>query len=320
MRPTPLIPFFAAAIPTAATCLPVRSWLVRREGFDRPNERSSHSVPTPRGGGIACALGAVAGSTVSRLCGRGPSSAWLVSSSVLGGVGWLDDVRGLAPLPRLGTQVVVGAATGASAGGMLGTAFGAMALPAIVNAFNFMDGINGISGGTAASWGVSVGSDSRLADSQRLQGLLTAGMGVGFLPYNAPKASMFLGDVGSYLFGAGIAVTVIESALSEEQLKFSKCMVAIGPLVPYLADTGMTILQRLIRHESVTEAHREHVYQRLVHEIGLEHWMVSSLMAIASLGCGIACRSQSRAYTVIPIAIAYLVSPYALRRFRASST
>src|SRR5690606_19964914 len=98
----------------------VRSWLHRRRSFDHPNERSSHAVPTPRGGGLACAMGALVGAVASRLLGSGPSSSWIGSSAVLGFVGRVDDVANIAPVPRLGAQVLVGCVAGARAGGPLG--------------------------------------------------------------------------------------------------------------------------------------------------------------------------------------------------------
>ncbi len=311
-----MIPFLAAAIPTAGIMPLVRSWLLHRENLDHPNERSSHSVPTPRGGGLACAVGGASGSVVARILVDGPSREWIAASAVLGGIGWVDDVRGLSPLPRLGGQILIGAAVGARAGGRPGSVFGAVAFPAIVNAFNFMDGINGISGGTAFAWGCCVGSDDTLTPQQRTQGLLVAGMGAGFLPYNSPRALIFLGDTGSYLLGAAIAVTTIESTFSRKQLCLPGSLSVIGPLVPYLADTGTTIARRIVRRDAITKAHREHVYQRLVHEFGLSHSVVASFVAFSSILCGTACRPPYRPRTAIVTGLGYLVSPEILRIFR----
>ena len=303
---------------TAAAGPLVRSWLRRRQSLDHPNDRSSHTVPTPRGGGLACAAGALAGSLAGQRRGNGPSTEWIGVSVALGAVGRLDDVSGMGPLPRLGAQAVAGAVTGARAGGLVGAAFGTVAVPAVINAFNFMDGINGISGGTAAAWGLSVATQPALSPQLRAQGALTAGMGVGFLPYNVPTASMFLGDVGSYLLGSGIAVTVVEGSFLQGKPNPRGALRVIAPLALYLADTGITIIRRALRGESVTEAHREHAYQQLVHETGWPHWVVSTLVAGASAACGAAGRSTQGAGAIGPIVAGYLAAPGLLKRSGAS--
>ncbi|WP_370452382.1 glycosyltransferase family 4 protein [Dietzia sp. ANT_WB102] len=304
-----------SALSTAVVAPRVRSWLRRRQSLDHPNGRSSHTVPTPRGGGLACAAGALAGSLAGRRFGNGPSAEWIGASAALGAVGRLDDMVGLGPLPRLGAQAVAGVLVGARAGGLAGAAFGIVALPAIINAFNFMDGINGISGGTAAAWGLSVATHPTLSPQLRAQGALSAGMGLGFLPYNVPKASMFLGDVGSYLLGSGIAVTVVGGSFREMKPDPRGALSVLAPLALYLADTGSTILRRALRGESVTEAHREHAYQQLVHETGWPHWVVSGFVAGVSVACGMAGRSSYSAAAIAPIVAGYLAAPGLLKRF-----
>ena len=308
-----------SAVSTAGAGPLVRKWLRRRKSFDHPNERSSHTVPTPRGGGLACAFGGAVGAGASRLFGAGATPIWVGASVTLGALGRFDDVASLPPVFRLGAQVVTGAAAGARIGGPLGAAAGAVAIPSIVNAFNFMDGINGISGGTAAAWGSVVASDPSLVRSSRAQGALTAGMGLGFLPYNVPRASMFLGDVGSYLLGSGIAVTVLESAFTDGCPNPRAAGRALAPLAPYLADTGITIVRRALRGDAVTEAHREHAYQRMVHETGWPHWAVSGLVASASAACGLVGRSRYGIVAVAPVVALYLSSP-SLARLVISQT
>ena len=223
----------------------------------------------------------------------------------------------MKPAPRLGAQVLVGTIAGARTGGPLGAAVGAVTIPAIVNAFNFMDGINGISGGTAVAWGAVTASERALAGRGRTQAAITAGMGLGFLPYNVPRASMFLGDVGSYLLGSGIAVTVLESAFTNGRLDLHGASKAGAPLSLYLADTANTIVRRAFRGESVTEAHREHTYQRLAHETGWPHWAISGLVAGAATLCGLAARSRFGIAAGAPIVGLYLASP-SLARFAKS--
>ena len=304
----------ASASATMAASPAIKLWLVRQSVLDIPNERSSHSVPTPRGGGLACAVGAVVGAMVGNRAGVKVSASWVGCSSMLGLVGRIDDIAGLDPYFRLGAQVSAGLAAGSKCGGAGGALLGAASFPAIVNAFNFMDGINGISGGTAAAWGMCLATDSTLAPAVRLQGSIAAGMGLGFLPYNVPTASMFLGDVGSYLFGAGIAATVLEGSFSQGRLSLRAAVRVIAPIVPYLADTGTTIIRRAVRGDSVTAAHKEHAYQRLMQESGWPHWRVAGLVTLSSAACGVAARRSPGLYAIAPLACLYLLSPALVNR------
>jgi UDP-GlcNAc:undecaprenyl-phosphate GlcNAc-1-phosphate transferase len=158
-------------------------------------------------------------------------------------------------------------------------------LVAFVNAFNFMDGINGISCAcafvTGAAWWV-VG-DAAGADLLAAGGLVAAAAALGFGPVNVPRARMFLGDAGSYFLGAWLALLAVvglgEGAPPEA---------VVAPLVLYVADTATTLLRRVARGERWHEAHADHAYQRLVHA-GWSHTtttvFVAGLMALlATLG------------------------------------
>lgn len=298
---------------TVAAAPFVRQWLKKRQLLDVPNERSSHSFPIPRGGGLACAIGAGAGTAVSMAVRNPPSAAWAGSCGVLGIVGRCDDLVGLPASLRLGTQVACGLVVGGRAGDWKAAALSGLAVPAVVNAFNFMDGINGISGGTAAAWGLCIATDSALPSAVRYQGAITAGMGLGFLPFNVPNAAMFLGDVGSYLIGASVAATVVEGSVNARKLCLSAAVRLVTPLVPYLTDTGGTMLRRARQSQSLTQAHREHVYQRLVHELGWRHWEVSALVASAAIACGVAGRSRWGALVVGGVSAVYWMAPTGLK-------
>ncbi len=301
--------FVASALSTAASGPAVRRRLLATESIDRPNARSSHVLPTPRGGGLACAVGGVVGCLTARAMNRGVSAQWAASGALLGAVGRLDDVFGLSAAPRLGAQFLVGAVAGGSSGGVLGSIVGAVATPSIVNAFNFMDGINGISGGTALAWGLVLGTDESLSQSVRVQAAITAGMGLGFLPHNIPNASMFLGDVGSYLFGGGIAATVVHSALDNGRPTLGTVLRTLAPLAPYLADTGLTIARRAARGEKLTVAHREHAYQQLVSATQWPHWAVAGIASGAAAVCGVSARYQFGGLVVATAVGLYLIGP-----------
>ncbi|CAN5598020.1 glycosyltransferase family 4 protein [soil metagenome] len=256
--------------------------------LDMPNHRSSHVQPTVRGGGVACLAALLVvwlGATVS---GVEMPHLSLMAAAVLAGVGLADDIWGLPSAGRLLAQVVVGVALGAALGGPGTMLLGALAFPVGVNAVNFMDGINGITGLTVSAWAIVVlvaGSGST-GPAATLLAALALGQAMGFLPWNVPRARMFLGDSGSYLFGALIAGAVLESHTSAST--GSAWLVVIAPLTIYLFDTGFTLLRRAGKRAPLLAAHREHLYQRLWPSGTQQHMQVALLVAGLSLLIGLA--------------------------------
>jgi UDP-N-acetylmuramyl pentapeptide phosphotransferase/UDP-N-acetylglucosamine-1-phosphate transferase len=262
--------------------------LRRTDSLDVPNHRSSHTVPTPRGGGIACVFGVVAGAWA------GPSlSAWpaglraaLAGSLALAVVGLSDDRRGLPPAPRLVAQAAVGAACGGVVGmpdhPVLWSLVGLVLVPAVVNMVNFMDGVNGMCAGHTVLWGsaaILVGVSSALP-TLVLLGLLAAGAFLGFLPWNFPRARVFLGDVGSYLAGGLVSTGIL---LVLPRVADGEVPVAplLAPMLLFAVDTGSTVVRRARAGQPLLQPHREHVYQRLVNEGGRSHPTVVAAMLIA---------------------------------------
>lgn len=253
-------------------------WLRRRGVMDVPNERSSHIAITPRGGGIAVLAAIGAALLVGHHGGRDAAVVYL-GALILGGVGLTDDFLGLSAKVRLGVLLLVGSLAGLLLGSLLPLilAVPVMAVwtAAYVNAFNFMDGINGISGLTAVVAGVAytlmgLEFDSRAAV---VIGVALAGAAVSFLPYNVPRAKVFLGDVGSYSLGFTIAALswIVWAA-------GAPLAMALAPTAVYLADTGVTLVRRYRRGAPLTEAHREHTYQVLTLG-GLSHSAVALAIA-----------------------------------------
>jgi UDP-N-acetylmuramyl pentapeptide phosphotransferase/UDP-N-acetylglucosamine-1-phosphate transferase len=280
---------FAVALVVALVCTPVVIWSAQRwRLIDVPNERSSHVSPVPRGGGIAVVVGSVSGFAVTDGSPSSVVAAVVAGALVLGAMGLVDDRIGLPALPRLAVQLLAPmlcALVVADHSGwrlVVGALLIALWVAAFVNAFNFMDGINGISGSQAAIAGLalSIAARGEADDSDVVAlGLAIAGASLGFLPFNVPRARIFLGDVGSYFMGfwlAGTAVVAVELGVSP--------LVVVGPFVIYLCDTGTVIVRRLHRGESLTQAHREHVYQRLV-LAGMSHTAVTSVCALGTLLC-----------------------------------
>lgn len=265
----------AASAPLLAPAL--RSWGL----VDVPNHRSSHATPTLRGGGLAPLVGILLTAGVATAAGVDvlPWAALAVCAAAAV-LGLVVDLREPTPLVRLVLLALLGAALGSMLGGPTTALLGAVALPVIVNVVNFMDGINGITALTALAWGAVVVLGATTAGTVAL-GALTLGAALGFLPWNLPRARMFLGDAGSYLVGA-----LMTAALLVEQAAGGRTLLVLAPLVPYLLDTGVTLVRRAARGERLTEAHREHLYQRLSCRPGWTHTRVSALWA--GLGLAVA--------------------------------
>lgn len=274
-----------------ATLTPAAIAVLRRiEAYDVPTERSSHIDRTLRGGGVAVAIGAVAGLVLGDSGDAASLTTMLVAVSILAVVGLIDDLRTLDVLPRLGAQLIGAALCLPWFLNNVSLPWGLRAMLAVaaviwmmgyVNAFNFMDGINGISSLSAMVAGatfVTIGMAEDLTLVTLAGGVLAAA-GLGFLPYNFPRARVFLGDVGSYFLGGWIAFVVLVMLVSNVSPE-----AAFGPLVIYLADTTFTLGSRIARRERWWESHHEHVYQRLI-DLGWGHVRTASLVAAASAAC-----------------------------------
>ena len=248
----------------------------RAQVIATPNERSSHTRPTPSGGGLGLGAAAVLVLAATAMLGGHDVIAVLPPALALAcWCGWSDDARPLRPLVKMGLLTVAALSlvwTLPIAGvelPMFGDLpFGALAVPltlfwlaGFANAFNFMDGIDGIaaitamvSGGAYALLGVRSG-DATLA----LVGAVTVGAALGFLPWNFPKARIFMGDAGSLPLGLLLAFSAV-LANASGALPFAASVLLLGPFV---FDASFTLLARALRGERVWRAHREHLYQRL---------------------------------------------------------
>jgi UDP-N-acetylmuramyl pentapeptide phosphotransferase/UDP-N-acetylglucosamine-1-phosphate transferase len=266
------IVFLAAAALSFGLILLLRP-LLQRHALAQPNARSSHTVPTPQGGGFAvigAVLVAVAGASV--LSGAiGNQSLWLVLAAtiVIAVVGAVDDVRTIAVLPRLFLQAAAVAIVIAALPGDLRlvppmpywlerTLLG-FALLWFVNLMNFMDGIDWMTVAEVvpvAAGLVLFGLMGALPHGALVVALALGGAVLGFAPFNRPVARLFLGDVGSLPIGLLLGWLLIELA--------GAGYLAAALLLPlyYLADATVTLLRRLARGEPVWQAHRTHFYQR----------------------------------------------------------
>jgi UDP-GlcNAc:undecaprenyl-phosphate/decaprenyl-phosphate GlcNAc-1-phosphate transferase len=278
-----------AAGATVAMAPPVSALLRRLAVIDYPGVRSSHELPTLRGGGLAPAA---AGSVVLAVTLPPGWGGLLIAVVTFGAVGLIEDVRGIPAVHRLALLVLIAAAAApfllgdpSIDGRLFGVvcALAALGLVSYVNAFNFMDGINGISVAQAGVAGLTFVVVGALTDTDVLAigGAVCLGTALGFAPSNVPRASVFLGDVGSYFFGGlvgALAIAGLAGGVAPEAV--------LAPLLLYVADTGTTLLRRLRAGEAWLSPHRSHVYQRLT-DLGFTHVQVSAgvggLIAVCAL-------------------------------------
>ena len=289
-----VLPAAVALATGSLSCLATRALipiLRRRDVLDHPNERSSHRVPTPRGGGIA-----VIGSLLLAwllLAGAGLAMPGVIGIAIgavlVAAISWIDDLRGLSPIFRLVAQLVavtMGILTRGWPGSFVGFAAAGLLWVWWINLFNFMDGIDGIAGTEAAVIGIglllfaSVGTGANAA----LAVLAAAAVGAaaGFLVWNWSPARIFLGDVGSAPLGYLLGFLLVDLVMRG----FWK-VALILPLY-FLADATITLVRRLLRGERIWQAHREHFYQQAV-RAGLSHAAVVERVIAASvvlIGCG----------------------------------
>jgi Fuc2NAc and GlcNAc transferase len=268
----------AFIIAWAGTALMRRIALARRL-LDVPNARSSHSVPTPRGGGVA--IVAAATCSLLLLAVRHRVDLRLLVALLGGGwavalVGFADDRRPVSPLIRLfvhfaaaiWTVVWLGGLPPLTVGGTvvvghwLASLFGVIAIVWALNLFNFMDGIDGIAASEALfiTWAAALlGLCAGTGDGALVFALAVGAACLGFLCWNWPPAKVFMGDVGSGYLGYVLAALAIASA-REHPLALGVWTI-LGAV--FLVDATLTLLRRLARRERIYEAHRSHAYQWL---------------------------------------------------------
>jgi len=268
--------------------------------LDQPNERSSHVNPTPRGGGIAILAVLLPVWAALALAGAVPAAilAAVAAAAGLAAISFLDDLKDLPAGWRLLVQaaaVAAGLAVLPGAGGVfqgilpvwLDLALTALLWLWFVNLFNFMDGIDGITGCEAGFLGVGIAVAALFGgpEGDIWLGLTLAAAVLGFLKWNWHPARVFMGDVGSIPLGFLLGFLLLALAARGQW--------AAALLMPlyYLGDASWTLARRLLRGEKIWQAHREHCYQRAV-QLGRRHdgvvrqiAITNALLLMLALGC-----------------------------------
>ncbi len=270
---------------TWALCFPVK-WMLRRWGFwDQSNERSSHQGTVLRGGGLA-PLGVIGLAVFGWVCPEQPrvGIAWLAGMFLLGGISLWDDRRGLAVKWRLMAQFAAAVAVvwALGAGEWSGWTMGwlVFGLVAFINFVNFMDGINGLVSGLLIL--IVAGLSWMMSDGMLVGvGWVMAGALLGFVPFNFPRAQMFLGDVGSVGIGFAVGVLGLMAGKGMEA-DANSCWLAVLPMYFFL-EGSVAVLRRSWRGEKWWKPHREHFYQRLV-RCGWSHARVAYVIWLMQAG------------------------------------
>ena len=255
----------------------------RRRLLDHPGQRRSHRIPTPRGGGIGMVAGLLF--AVGAAAAPADPAVRIVALAVLGaivivaGVGWIDDHRGLRAWMRLVAHGLAAAVVLAAPAVLFGSfdsparpgtllmyslaaAFPAVAIVWSINLHNFMDGIDGLAALQAVFVLVALALLFRHAGYRNEAGCMAlfATAVAGFVPFNFPRARVFMGDVGSGVLGLVIALAVLW------QMTLPAIATASGLVLccAFATDATCTLLSRLWRGRRWYSAHREHLYQWLV--------------------------------------------------------
>jgi len=254
----------------------IRTYALKKSLLATVNERSSHTTPTPHGGGIAIAVTWFLGLVYLFTCKEIEPTLFyaLLCGSLLSVVSYFDDLYELSPKLRLLVQAGVSVAGLYALGGLEQIDFGFWMIenPLItnvlaflgimwfINLYNFLDGIDGYAGSEAiflaiAGW-LLFGGDHFL--------ILVASV-AGFLVWNWHRAKIFMGDVGSTLLGYTVAIF----ALYYQNSGFS-IFIWIILFGLFWFDATLTLIRRYKNHEKLSQAHRKHAYQRLV-QSGILH-------------------------------------------------
>lgn len=276
----------------------LRQWISKREIFDVPNERSSHTTPTPRGGGLIIVITSLGFYALGVLFLQ-TNFVWsyFIGAVCIALISWFDDLVSISFGWRFLVHSMAAVLVIWNSGfwqevyvpfwGSVDLGFGGALVTFcwivwMTNAFNFMDGIDGIAGLQAVTAGIGwliVGKFLGINDVAVYGGIL-AFASLGFLLHNWQPAKIFMGDVGSAFLGYSFAVMPV--LLQKESKLNLSSLIGFSLLSCFVIDSVYTFIKRLLKKEKVWEAHREHFYQRLVIK-GYSHQSVTIIYGFVSI-------------------------------------
>ena len=312
----PIIAFILLSFLSYISVFYIRHLALRYQILDNPNERSSHSNPMPRGGGLAIVfLVLVISLWMANQTEVNRSFIYIVLSAVLALVGWRDDLLSLSPNYRFVVQGLVAIISILGMGyfrivripllgeldlGVVGIVITFFWIIGMINAYNFMDGIDGMAGGVAVVAGLGWMTLSSNVHNPFVfwVALSIAATSLGFLGHNWPPAKIFMGDVASTFLGYSFAVLPL---LSADQ---SGDALTVGTLLMWtvIMDTFVTFLRRLLKGENVFSGHRLHLFQQLVIG-GYTHGTISSLYILLTFLAGLLSYEWSHGDQIAPLLI-----------------
>ena len=301
------------------------------KAFDVPNERSSHTQITPRGGGIAIVSAFLVGISLIHFFGdKTPIYTpyflgFLFSSIVIATLSFYDDFHTVSFKIKLGGQVIaiiVGLISGIVIDRIHLPVFGEVSIGVwaypltflwilgLTNAYNFIDGLDGLAASTAV---VAASFFAYISFQQGshfiyLASLTLAAAAIGFLVFNWSPAKIFMGDVGSTFLGFSFAVMAVIAARYDH----SHTSLFVVPLLlfHFIFDTVFTFFRRLLAGEHVFTAHRSHLYQ-LLNRIGYSHKRVTLTYLVMAVCQGVAAvwmvssLGPERVYIFLPFFLVY---------------
>lgn len=304
--------------------------------MDIPNGRSSHCKPTPRGGGLAMVAAFLIGIVLIHLIGdRSPIyslyfGGFLAAAFIIAAISFYDDMKHCTLTVKLTGQllaIIVAMLSGIVIDVMhlpwLGLVeLGGWAYPltllwvfGLTNAYNFIDGLDGLAAGTAVIAAAFLAYISFQQGSHfiYLASLTLAAAALGFLIFNLPVAKIFMGDVGSTFLGLVFAVMAVIAARYDHS--HTSLFVVPLLLLHFIFDTTFTFVRRLLAGERVFMAHRSHLYQ-LINRMGLSHGKVTGIYSALAILQGIAAlfmveaAGEVRVMMFVPFLAAYSVAAF----------
>ncbi|MCG3661035.1 MraY family glycosyltransferase [Aliarcobacter butzleri] len=260
----------------------IKNYMIKKSLVASVNERSSHTVPTPHGGGIAIAITWFIGLFYLYFIGQIENNLFyaLLFGAVISIVSFFDDIYELSPKLRLIIQAIVAIGGLYFLGGFETLTFGIFDIQNsiftnifaffmiiwFINLYNFLDGINGYAGSEAIF--LSLAAFILFGGNHFL---VLAVAVLGFLYWNWNKAKIFMGDVGSTLLGYNVAIFTIYYA-NQEPTNFWIWIILFSV---YWFDATLTLIRRKLNKERLSLAHKKHAYQRLT-QAGWSHYKVTN--------------------------------------------